>query len=417
MNRERILVISHAHPDFSLGGGEIAAYNLFKAYKISEDIEDAWFLARADRGRGAVGAISKRRENEYLWEQSLVDNFMMKAANSDSITTCFSDLIKALKPTVIHAHHYFHLGLEYLYEIKQINPKIKIILTLHEYLAICYNNGQMLKTRNLELCHQSSPDECFNCYPDLSVELFWLRKNRFMSYFDLVDQFISPSDFLRQRYIDWGIPAEKIAVIENSQSDSHPLLPRELVGSETRNRFGFFGQINPYKGFDVLLEAINLMPKIERKKIVLEVHGANLEFQTIDFQEKIKKLATPLVKQGVVLWIGPYQPNELRARMANIDWVCLPSIWWENSPMIIQEAFSLARPVICSDIGGMSEKIFNGVNGIHVPARNVKAWGDTLTRASSYSKEWESLMKGTQEKLDNRRSIELHVGLLKKKLK
>ena len=50
-NKPRILVMSHAHPDFSLGGGEIAAYNLFKAYKDSPDVQDAWFLGRADRGR------------------------------------------------------------------------------------------------------------------------------------------------------------------------------------------------------------------------------------------------------------------------------------------------------------------------------------------------------------------------------
>jgi glycosyltransferase involved in cell wall biosynthesis len=184
-----------------------------------------------------------------------------------------------------------------------------------------------------------------------------------------------------------------------------------------RNRFGFFGQINPYKGFDILLEAINLIPKAERKKIVLEVHGANLESQEAGFQEKIKKLVEPLVEQGVVQWIGPYQPHELRARMANIDWVCIPSIWWENSPMIIQEAFSMGRPVICSDIGGMAEKISNGVNGIHVAARNSRAWGDSLIRASKYSVDWDALSNAAQTNLAHTRSLEMHIKLLKKKTK
>ena len=105
MKKNRILVMAHAHPDFSLGGGEIAAYNLFKAYKANEQVEDAWFLARADRGRGITGHISKRRDNEYLWEQGIHDWHLMKAAHQDSVTTWFADLIKALKPTVVHTHH------------------------------------------------------------------------------------------------------------------------------------------------------------------------------------------------------------------------------------------------------------------------------------------------------------------------
>ena len=56
-SKHRILVMSHAHPDFSLGGGEIAAYNLYKAYRDNESVEQAWFLARADRRRGLTGAV------------------------------------------------------------------------------------------------------------------------------------------------------------------------------------------------------------------------------------------------------------------------------------------------------------------------------------------------------------------------
>lgn len=379
----RILVMSHAHPDFSLGGGEIAAYNLFKAYKASPDVEDAWFLARADRGRGATGHISLRRPNEYLWEQAVHDWHLMKAVHQESVTTWFADLVKALKPTVVHTHHYAHLGLEYLRVIKQVDPAIKIVMTLHEYMAICSNNGQMIKTGSFKLCSRSSYDDCRQCFPTKTAEDFWLRKHYFMSHFELVDQFVSPSEFLRQRYIDWGLPADKIVVIENGQADEAPLPPRPLAEGETRNRFGFFGQINPFKGLDVVLQALHEIPKEERKKIVLEVHGANLEHQSPEFQEKIEALRKPLIKQGVVQWVGPYQPHELRSRMANIDWVVVPSIWWENSPMVIQEAFVCGRPLLVSDIGGMSEKVRDGIDGMKVPASNVRRWMDVLLRAQS----------------------------------
>ena len=56
--------------------------------------------------------------------------------------------------------------------------------------------------------------------------------------------------------------------------------------------------------------------------------------------------------------------------MARIDWVVVPSIWWETGPLVVMEAFQYGRPVICSDIGGMSEKVTDGVNGLHFRRRD-----------------------------------------------
>jgi glycosyltransferase involved in cell wall biosynthesis len=389
--KQRILVMAHAHPDFSLGGGEIAAYNLFKAYRQDPNVEEAWFLGRADRNRGLTGTISVRRPNEYLWEQAVHDWHTMAAAHQESLTTWFADLIRTLKPTIVHTHHYAHLGLEYLRIIKQVDPKIQIYMTLHEFMAICSNNGQMIKTGNFKLCSRESLDDCQRCYPEKTVEDFWLRKHRFQKYFALVDGFVSPSEFLRERYIQWGIKPEKIVVIENGQAPDEPLEPRALQSRETRNRFGFFGQINPFKGLDVVLKALHAMSPVERRKIVLEVHGANLELQAPEFRESVETLREPLMKQGVLQWVGPYQPQEIRVRMANIDWVVIPSIWWENSPMVIQEAFVAGKPVICSDIGGMAEKVTPGVNGLHVAAGSVVSWQNVLLKAAKDPTLWDTL--------------------------
>jgi len=403
--------MSHAHPDFSLGGGEIAAYNLYKAYRDNENVEQAWFLARADRRRGLTGAISMRRPNEYLWEQSVHDWHKMKAAHQDSLTTWFADLIRALKPTIVHTHHYAHLGLEYLRIIKQIDPSIKIVMTLHEYMAICRNNGQMIKTGNFKLCSRESYDECNQCFPDKTAEDFWLRKHYFQSHFKLIDQFVSPSEFLRQRYINWGLKPEQIVVIENGQSDEPTLPARQLSKGETRNRFGFFGQINPFKGLNVLLEALHQIPEDERNKIVLEVHGANLESQSAEFQEQIERLREPLIKQGVVQWVGPYQPHELRSRMAGVDWVVVPSIWWENSPMVIQEAFVCGLPLVVSNIGGMGEKVRNNIDGVQVPAGNILEWAYTLKKLSSYQEEWQTLKSAINTPLSYKQCAEKHIDL------
>lgn len=411
--KHRILTMAHAHPDFSLGGGEIAAYNLYKAYKANPDVEASWFLGRADRGRGTTGQISLRRPDEYLWEQGVANWHTMTAAHQESVTTWFADMLRALKPTVVHTHHYAHLGLEYLRVVKEVDPSIKLMMTLHEYMAICQNSGQMIKAGSFKLCSRSSPDECRGCFPNHTVEDFWLRKHRFMGFFDLVDQFVSPSEFLKQRYVDWGLPAEKIAVIENGQSDEPPLPPRSLADGETRNRFGFFGQINPFKGLDVVLRALNDMKPEERKRIVLEVHGANLEQQTPEFQEKIEKLRTPLIEEGVVQWVGPYQPHELRDRMAGVDWVIVPSIWWENSPMVIQEAYVCGRPLLVSDIGGMKEKIANKSNGIHVMTSNTLNWKSAFLEANE-PKTWAFCQSNIIKPKNNNEISKEHINTINK---
>jgi glycosyltransferase involved in cell wall biosynthesis len=102
----------------------------------------------------------------------------------------------------------------------------------------------------------------------------------------------------------------------------------------------------------------------------------------------VNELRAPLEDEGVVQWIGPYETSQLSSRMENIDWVVVPSVWWENSPMVIQEAFAHGRPVIGSDIGGMAEKITHGVDGLHVSAGNALAWRSTLLQAGNDVEQW-----------------------------
>ena len=90
-------------------------------------------------------------------------------------------------------------------------------------------------------------------------------------------------------------------------------------------------------------------------------------------------------------FFGPYRPEELRGLMARIDWVIVPSTWWENSPLVIQEAFKFRRPVICSDIGGMAEKVTPGVNGLHFRAGNALDLADRIEEAVETPGLWDQL--------------------------
>ena len=76
---------------------------------------------------------------------------------------------------------------------------------------------------------------------------------------------------------------------------------------------------------------------------------------------------------STVTFAGPYDHDrELYELMARTDWVVVPSIWWETGPLVVMEAFQYGRPVICSDIGGMSTRVTDGVNGMHFRRRDAE---------------------------------------------
>ena len=199
-------------------------------------------------------------------------------------------------------------------------------------------------------------------------------------------------------------------MIENGQKDIPPLPPRELQEGNKRNRFAYFGQVNPYKGIDILLESLRSLSKKERSTLTVEIHGANLDTQTGEFQERVKKLAKPLLKDGSLRWVGPYRPDEQLARLQEVDWVIVPSIWWENSPMVIQEAFIAGRPLIVSNIGGMAEKVRDGIDGLHFSARNPIDLASKLLLASKSEILWENCRNNIQKPLSYTECAEQHIA-------
>jgi glycosyltransferase involved in cell wall biosynthesis len=130
----------------------------------------------------------------------------------------------------------------------------------------------------------------------------------------------------------------------------------------------------------------------ERPDVQLQINGANLDIQPesvqSDFLENVEEL------KDNVTFAGPYDHASLPGLMAAADWVMVPSRWWENSPLVIQEAFLHGRPVICSDIGGMAEKVTDGVNGLHFRAGNADRLAETIVRAVSTDRLWDELRAG-----------------------
>jgi glycosyltransferase involved in cell wall biosynthesis len=371
----RILIASHSHPRLSKGGAEIAAFQLYEALQRRPGFE-SWFLGCVrDQMNQKLGATISQpfTEREFLYSSAEFDWF--KFANRDvNFPREFRSLLEQLRPQILHFHHYLNFGVEAFLHVRETLPHCKIVVTLHEYLAICHHFGQMITKPDRTLCYAATPSRCSSCFTEFTPSDFSLRTWYIRRFFDLVDQFVAPSQFLADRYVAWGVPKERISVIENLVVAATNRRPE----ASTRGgllRVGFFGQISALKGINVLLEAAEIMEQRKATDVVVEIYGdysgAPPDFQT-EFISRIKNVGRN------VKFHGPYDQQRVDALMQAVDLVVVPSIWWENSPLVIQESLRNRRPVVCSDVGGMAEKVRDGIDGFHFPVGNSIALASLL---------------------------------------
>jgi len=409
----KVLVISHGHPSFSIGGGEVASYNLFRGLNGLEGCE-SHYLARVGppiaKHQGTSFLSLRQQDGEILFYANDYDHFRLSNRNTDSIKTDFARYIEDLRPDVVHFHHFLGIGLECLYAVRKVLPDVPIFVTLHEYLSICHHHGQMVKTAKSALCHRASPAECNMCFPQIPAGEFMKRELFIKMFFDLVDQFISPSQFLIDRYVDWGLPAAKFKLIENGLDLQDIAPPRPLPRQGRRSRFGYFGQVTHFKGLHVLLDAVARVPQqVWGEDASLMIFGGNLENQSEGFQRDYQRLLDAAGRR--VRFYGSYRSAELPTLMQEIDWVVVPSIWWENSPLVIQEAFAHGRPVICSNIGGMAEKVRHGVDGLHFRVGSTEDLVDRFGEALRMPELWDRLRAQARRPVTLAETAEQHLEL------
>jgi glycosyltransferase involved in cell wall biosynthesis len=398
----RILLASNSHPALTKGGAEIAAFELFRHLLDATDF-DPYFLACArepNLDRFGPALTQPFGEREFIY--SLGDFDWVRFANRDRrFPSEFRALLADLRPGIVHFHHYMGFGIEAFQFVREILPHALIVVTLHEYLLICNHFGQMITKPARNLCQESSPLACAKCFPEIGAADFFLRRLYLDNFLRHVDLFLSPSHFLARRYIEWGIPAERMSVIENvvacvtpstAPAEMHaadspkPKLVRrandELARSlppiaDRQIRLGFFGQISALKGIKVFLDAARILEEEGNRSIVFDIFGDHRN-QPPDFQAEFLEVLKQAGRN--THFHGPYDQRQVDALMQSVDLVCVPSIWWENSPVVIQEALRNRRPIICSNIGGMAEKVRNGLDGVHFVAGNAHSLAQTVGR-------------------------------------
>ncbi|SMH29450.1 glycosyltransferase family 4 protein [Azospirillum agricola] len=406
----RVLVIAHNHPSLHPGGTEIFAHELFGGLKAAG--AEALFLACTNdthrRPRPGTGfqTLGRSADEVLLWAGHF-DQFHQSQIDLHGLVPDLSGLLRAFRPDIVHIHHTLLLGVEMLFLIRRVCPDAKIVYTLHDYYLICANDGQMVTTSGQGLCTGASPDACNRCFPDRPADQFLLREKHIKAMFGLVDRFLAPSRFLRDRYVAWGLAPERIAVMANSRPAVAPVPPRPLAPGGRRDAFAYFGNLNPFKGVTVALDAA---ARLARQGLgpTLAVHGGS-HYQTDAFRQKVADGFE--AARGVAVAHGPYRREEMPALMAAADWVVMPSVWWENAPLVIQEAFQHGRPVICSGIGGMAEAVRDGIDGLHVRPGDAADLARVMARAMTEPGLWERLSANIPAVRSTEEAAAMHIAL------
>jgi glycosyltransferase involved in cell wall biosynthesis len=415
----RILIVSHGHPAFSIGGAEVASYSLFQGLGRVPGCE-SHYLARVGPPvtphRDTPLMTLRQQAGETLFWANDYDWFLLANRDLDSLTRHLERFLADLAPDVVHFHHVIGFGVQALRAVRRVLGEVPIVLTLHEYLPICHHHGQMIKTGGMRLCQRASPGECGVCFPEIGPAAFLRRELFIKSFLGLVDAFVSPSRFLLERYAAWGLPEDRLVYLENGLEGAEvaPARPLPHPGAR-RSRFAYFGQLNPFKGIKVLLEAVTRVPgEVWGQDSVLYVFGGNLELQPPEFREQLRQLIGVAGRR--VRFMGSYKGPELPRLMREIDWVIVPSTWWENSPVVIQEAFLHGRPIITSDIGGMAEKVRDRVDGLRFRVGSAESLADRLTAAISDPALWQRLRARIRRPLSADGAAAQHLALYERLL-
>ncbi|HWL57094.1 MAG TPA: glycosyltransferase [Paracoccus sp. (in: a-proteobacteria)] len=350
----RTVIVSHSHPNLRYGGGEVAAYRQFE-HLLSLG-QDVFFVGSTigpeDSAKffGPSQQVVSFGPRDFCLRGRGMDSFTMEHADIRDEDWIFEFLL-ALQGDVYHFHHFWNIGAGTIRRLRAALPDAKFICTLHELTAICANHGQMVK-RSGELCYASSEVACAACVARPPID-FVLRKARMIEMLDLFDHLLSPSEFLRLRFEDWGVAPGRIVVIENGldhhDASARPETSAELLAKS--GRFAFFGQATPTKGLDVLVRAAELIAARGEEfetPLSIEIHGVDKE----SFTQMWPDIELP----DCIHFRGRYRPQDCVDIMRAYGWIIIPSVWWENSPVVIQEARAARTPMIASDIGGMAEK-------------------------------------------------------------
>lgn len=353
----KICLISNLYPPYVIGGAEVIIEKI--AIELVNSGNEVLVISTNPKGKKQVeerDGVKIYRINPLNFynlynyqEHSGITRAMWHGADLWNPDSYFSviNILKKENPDIVHIHHFKGLSASVFSAVKNIN--IPLVFTAHDCSLICprtallHANGEICTEKNV-LCS------------------FYGKFQRF-SINDKVDWFIAPSQFLIDELKSNGFFKDvKTSKIPLGVELNDEMIPK---GYETIDIL-FAGGLSKHKGVHILIQAFK---KLKKNNLRLHILGKGID------EAEFKDIAG---NDERIIFHGFINGKELENfyKKANIS--VLPSICYDNSPMMIYESLVNSTPVIGSKIGGIPELIEKGYNGYLFERENTKELEKTL---------------------------------------
>jgi glycosyltransferase involved in cell wall biosynthesis len=377
----RILATIHDFPPSARGGSELYTYHLARKLQRQGHEVELLFAEESD------GWAVERREHEGLpcavLRRPIPRYHNLFGKQEPRVDRVLAERLSAFRPDVLHVNHLLHLSTD-IARLAHLHG-VPVVFTLHDYWLRCPRITLLDSAERI--CETATTGKCVRCCRDLysrfvryplrtgvaglvdraksraklalwgaletppAYQRMRAREEAMRKLVPDVDTWIAPSRFLRQAMINWGLPAERIRLLPHGMSRVG-FDPSRRARRDGRLRFGYVGTISRHKGVHVLLEAFRGLREAD-----LVIYGRRAPRFYAPYGD--------VLAQGNVHVMGLLLDDAKPDAYAALDALIVPSIWFENAPLTIREAFLAGVPVICSDIGGMKEAVTDGVDGFH----------------------------------------------------
>lgn len=269
----------------------------------------------------------------------------------ERLEPALESIIVKEKYDIVHVAHPFRCGSSCLHVAS--NKQIPVLLTLTDFWAICPNI--IAVTNNGQLCR--SPEggkKCITeCFQNTDKEIIVKRLEDIRQMFGMADYCTTSTQILK-KIIHSNYPLCEMKVIRFGKNYSDIRKNSRVYSKDSQIAVGFLSTLQPHKGAHILIDAFN---KIQQDNITLKIYGHYFDHH--EYYRSLKNL-TSLKK---VQFCDAYKYEDFQQMLDDLDVVVVPSIWWENSPLVLLRSLAHNVPVIVSDLEGMTEIIKDDENG------------------------------------------------------